>query len=158
MEDFADLIGRLRMQTNTHTMSKCKQTQQYIFHLRERKSWYLVRASAGNSGRRFRRRDFRPGKQIGGGCVRLSYWCVSLHFSEFSHSLSLCVWDIFKKIWNFQIDKKNLGWCKNVIHQTYYYFFYFLRDWDIWGVQTSDSLSLTYLYVDMCYLLLKKII
>ena len=29
-------------------MSKCKQTQQYIFHLRERKSWYLVRASAGN--------------------------------------------------------------------------------------------------------------
>ena len=29
-------------------MSKCKQTQQYIFHLRERKSWYLVRASAIN--------------------------------------------------------------------------------------------------------------
>ena len=29
-------------------MSKCKQTQQYIFHLRERKSWYLVRASTEN--------------------------------------------------------------------------------------------------------------
>ena len=82
---------------------------------------------------------------------------LSISQSFLSLSLSLRL-RYFKKIWNFQIDKKNLGWCKNVIHQTYYYFFYFLRDWDIWGVQTSDSLSLTYLYVDMCYLLLKKII
>ena len=38
----------MQTQRHTHTMSKCKQTQQYIFHLRERKSWYLVRVSAEN--------------------------------------------------------------------------------------------------------------
>ena len=39
-----------------------------------------------------------------------------------SLSLSLCVWDIFKKFVNFRSIKKYLGWYKNVVHQTYYYF------------------------------------
>ena len=39
-----------------------------------------------------------------------------------SLSLSLCIWDIFKKFEIFKSIKKYLGWCKNVVHQTYYYF------------------------------------
>ena len=66
--------------------------------------------------------------------IAISHWCVSLHLSltlahkvsqslSLSLSLSLSVrLRYFLKIWNFKIDKKNLGWCKNVVHQTYYYF------------------------------------
>ena len=60
----------------------------------------------------------------------LFLWFFSLVSISHSHSLtrflslslSLCVWDIFIKFEIFRSIKKYLGWCKNVVHQTYYYF------------------------------------
>ena len=51
-------------------MSKCKQTQQYIFHLRERKSWYLVRVSVENG--KWRGHDLSEALSGNFGCEVLS--------------------------------------------------------------------------------------